>query len=296
MKNLYHYFLPHPQTHQKAHLLSWHFLVIYILLFILLQLSFNIVGFVKPGILGINSNISTQQIINETNKKRAEKGLPQLRENQNLSQAAYLKAQNMFEENYWAHFSPSGKDPWKFILSSGYKFSYAGENLAKNFYNSEDAVDAWMNSPSHRENILNPQYQDIGIAVVDGVLQGQKTTLVVQMFGRPYEAIASVPKVNAGGNELAIKNEEISQKQPMLIAGTQSKTNKIINQSIIDPFLSTRVVSICLISLIAFLLIADFVVLKRRGVFRLSSQHFAHLSLLAITSSTLFINKVGEII
>lgn len=66
----------------------------------------------------------------------------------------------MFDENYWAHFAPSGKSPWDFILGSGYKFTFAGENLAKNFYNSQDVMNAWMASKvGHKENLLNSKYQ-----------------------------------------------------------------------------------------------------------------------------------------
>ena len=141
----------------------------------------DLVSIYKPGVLGVESNISVEEIVNDTNIERQKTGLPPLTLNSNLSTAAKLKADNMFAENYWAHFSPSGKDPWGFINSAGYKFSYAGENLARNFYNPEDVVKAWMASASHRENILNPKYQDIGIAVEEGILQGQKTTLIVQM-------------------------------------------------------------------------------------------------------------------
>src|SRR3989344_6111174 len=149
-KSLFYLFIPHPQTHQKAHLLSWHFLVIYILLFMFLKVGLDLVGIYKPGVLGVDSNITATQIIEDTNIERAKNNLPSLIENQALSNAAKLKAQNMFAENYWAHFSPSGKDPWEFMLNSGYKFSFAGENLARNFASADDVVKAWMNSPSHK--------------------------------------------------------------------------------------------------------------------------------------------------
>lgn len=295
MKLITHLFIPHPETHQKAHLLSWHFLVIYILLFVLLRVGIDLVNIYKPGVLGIDANITVKQVIEETNKERVKMGLAPLTENPALSRAAYLKAQNMFEENYWAHFSPSGKDPWGFMLSSGYKFSYAGENLAKNFYNSEEMMKAWMNSPTHRENILNPKYQDIGIAVVEGNLGGQKTTLVVQMFGKPYEAVASVPQANIEGKAISVEPEKINANRPVIIASSNLASPQAPSASV-DPFIVTRSVGIFLISLIAFLLILDFIVLKKRGVFRLSSHHFAHLSFLGLAGASLFLAKIGEIL
>lgn len=293
-KNL---FIPHPKTHEKAHLLSWHFLAIYVLLFMLLRVSFDLANIYQPGVLGINSNIGTQQIIEDTNKERQKQNLPLLRENKALSQAAYLKAQNMFEENYWAHFSPSGKDPWGFILGSGYKFSYAGENLAKNFYNSSDVVSAWMDSPTHRDNILNSNYQDIGIAVVEGTLGGQKTTLVVQMFGKTYEAVAAIPppaEINLGGQKITLQPEEVAEQRPLLVASSYKQNTSI--PATFDPFNITRYVGVSLISFIVLLLVLDFIILKRRGVFKISSHHFAHLSFLGLSGTSLFLAKVGEIL
>src|SRR3989304_2913294 len=131
------WFLPHKNTHQKANLISWHGLFIYILIFILLQVGFSIVSYSNPGVLGIDSNIDKKRLIELTNIERQKSGLPAVSENTTLDKAAEFKAQNMFQENYWAHFAPSGKTPWDFILGSGYAFTYAGENLAKNFYKSD---------------------------------------------------------------------------------------------------------------------------------------------------------------
>ncbi len=295
LRKIKHCFLPHSETHQKAHLLSRHFLIIYILLFILLQTSFKLVGLVKPGVLGTNSNISTQKIIEEVNIERQKKGLAPLVENSSLKLAAAAKASNMFEENYWAHFSPSGKDPWGFITKSGYKFVYAGENLARNFYNSEDVVVTWMNSPSHRDNILNANYQDIGVVAVEGVLQGQKTTLIVQMFGRSYGATAQAPQININGQQIVLPESELVAKEPLLAANSFAE-KVILPQAYVDPFSITKMVAMGLIGFVAILIVIDLIVLKRRGVFQLSSHHIAHLGFLAATSLSVFVSRAGEIL
>lgn len=292
-KKISHYFIPHPETHQKAKLLSWNFLVIYILIFILIRAGLDLTSIYKPGVLGINASLSVDKIIENTNTERQEAGFTPLVYNQNLSQAAKLKAQNMFAENYWAHFSPSGKDPWGFITGAGYKFSYAGENLARNFSSSDDVVKAWMASPSHRENIMNPKYQDIGIAVEEGILQGQKTTLVVQEFGRPYEAIAAKPEINLGGQKLTIKSETATGNRLVMAVGTQ---NLDVKDALIDPLVVMKTTGIAFFVLLSTLLLLDFIVLKRRGVFRLSSEHFAHLSFLALASASVILTKAGEIL
>src|ERR1035437_572245 len=111
---LAHWFIPHKNTHKKAHLISWQALLIYALFFILLQVGFSIYSYTNPGVLGISSNIDPKTVITLTNIERQKNGLPPVIENQELDQAAKNKGDNMIAENYWAHFSPSGKTPWDF--------------------------------------------------------------------------------------------------------------------------------------------------------------------------------------
>lgn len=288
---LHNWFIPHKDTHKKAHLISWEGLIIYILLFIFLQVGFSILSFAKPGILGISSNISIQQVIELTNKEREKQGLPPLAENPALDQAASLKAQNMFAENYWAHFAPSGKTPWDFILGSGYKFSFAGENLAKNFYSSDEVVKAWIASPTHRDNLLNSKYQDIGIAVVEGVLNGQKTTLVVQMFGTTAN-IFPQPAFSSSGKQVQVPKQQYLQA-PALVASVQRENQP---KPLIDPYLASKTASLAVITLIVTLLLVDFVILKRRGVFRVASSRVAHMAILGVAAATLLSSSPGAIL
>lgn len=289
---LRHWFIPHEDTHKKAHLLSWEGLVIYILFFIFLQVGFTIISYSKPGVLGINSNVDQKALINLTNIERQKNGLSPVAENDALDKAAALKAQNMFTENYWAHFAPSGKTPWDFILGAGYKFTFAGENLAKNFYSSDEVVKAWMASPTHRDNLLNPKYQDIGIAVAEGMLNGQKTTLVVQEFGTTSN-IATAPSVDVQGKQIAIPVQEMTNK-PQLIALESGVTQK--SNALIDPFSVYRIAGISVIFLIVVLLSADVWILRRRGVFRFSSHHIAHMALLSLAAGGLILAGPGVIL
>lgn len=288
---VYHWFLPHPETHKKAHLISWHGLVIYLLIFILLQVSFSLVGYWKPGVLGVNSNIDQKVLIELTNKERAKIGLPPLTENSALDKAAANKAANMFTENYWAHFAPSGKSPWDFILGSGYKFSYAGENLAKNFYNSEDVVAAWMNSPTHKENIVSPKYQEIGMAVVEGNLNGQKTTLVVQMFGNTSNTLAATPAIETPDSTQLAEGKDY--QVPVLTAEVKSEKS---TSAVVDSYQIYKVIGVAVFSLIGILLIIDFIILRRRGVFRSTSHHFANLSFMAAGVITIINTSPGNIL
>jgi hypothetical protein len=91
----------------------------------------------------------------------------------------------MATKGYFSHTSPEGLSPWHWFDTVGYKFMYAGENLAINFSESTDVEQAWMNSPGHRANILNERFTEIGIATAQGTYQGQPTIFVAQMFGKP---------------------------------------------------------------------------------------------------------------
>ncbi len=293
---LYNWFLPHKDTHKKATLISWEGMVIYILTFIFLQVGFSIIGYAKPGVLGISADIDQKKLIELTNIERQKKGLPSVSENEALDKAAALKAQNMFAENYWAHFAPSGKTPWDFILSSGYKFTYAGENLAKNFYNSSDVVSAWMNSPTHRDNLLNPKYKDIGIAVVEGNLNGQKTTLVVQEFGTTE--LLGKPTVEVSGKQIAVPPQDLTNKTAgnsgVLVA--QTPQINLSTKPLIDPYQVYKFGGISVIAVIFSLLAVDIWVLRRRGVLRLSSHHIAHMGLLTLTAGSLLMSSPGAIL
>lgn len=285
------WFIPHKDTHKKAHLISWEAILVYILFFILLQVSFSIVSYTNPGVLGTNSNIDQKRVIELTNIEREKKGLPPVVENEALSKAAKLKAANMFEENYWAHFAPSGKTPWDFILGVGYRFTFAGENLAKNFYSSDEVVKAWMASPTHRDNVLNANYQDIGIAVEDGILNGQKTTLVVQEFGTTA-VLPIPPSVDVQGKQIAVPEEDF--EKPVLMADIS--TLKSNTKPFLDPYQVSRVAGLLVILLVTILLSVDMVILRRRGVFRFSSHHIAHMALLSLAAGSLFMAQPGAVL
>lgn len=289
---LRNWFLPHKDTHKKAHLISWEGMLIYVLLFIFLQVGFSIISYTKPGILGVTSNINQKKLIELTNIERQKKGLPPVLENEDLNKAARLKAINMFTENYWAHFAPSGKSPWEFILGAGYKFTFAGENLAKNFYSSEDVVAAWMASKTHRDNLLNSNFKDIGIAVEEGVLNGQKTVLIVQEFGT-IEALAIKPSVNVQGKQTTVPKEDL-EKSPLFLAATSETRNSI--KPLIDPYQFFKYTGFSLVTLLIVLLTLDLLVLYRRRVFRISSHHIAHMALLSLAAGCLLVAQPGAIL
>lgn len=135
-------------------------------------------------------------LVELTNEDRAKEELGTLSVNPLLVAAAQAKADDMAAKGYFAHVTPDGYQPWHFIQEAGYEYSSAGENLAVNFSDSENVEDAWMNSPTHRANILNAKFTEIGIATAKGEYQGRTTTFVVQMFGAPRaDAVAAAPVI-----------------------------------------------------------------------------------------------------
>lgn len=127
--------------------------------------------------------ISVDSVIDLVNEARKQNGLPSLSENETLHQIAGDKLDDMVKNNYFAHTSPEGLTPWYWFVLNGYDYKYAGENLAINFINVEDQHKAWMESPTHRKNILNSNYQEIGVAVAAGEINGHTSIITVQEFG-----------------------------------------------------------------------------------------------------------------
>ncbi len=140
------------------------------------------------------SAVNAVDIISLTNQNRSNAGVPVLTTSPLLTDAAQLKADDMAANSYYAHMSPDGKSPLYWLDLVGYHYINAGENLVIDRTTSEQVVDAWMNSPDHRENILRPQFTEIGVGTASGVYEGLQTIYVVQEFGMPMPAQATQPK------------------------------------------------------------------------------------------------------
>ncbi len=131
------------------------------------------------------ADITRSSVVAEMNFRRVAFGLPSLHEDARLDQAADDRLTDMEDQEYWAHVSPEGREPFTWLKPRGYDFHYAAENLAAGFDTAEILVDAWMESKGHRANILSPLYQDCGVAVVEGsTIRRAAGKSVVVLFGR----------------------------------------------------------------------------------------------------------------
>ena len=124
-------------------------------------------------------------LVDLANNDRGREFLGPLSLNPLLMEAARLKAEDMAKNEYFAHVSPEGKTPWYWFSKAGYTFTHAGENLAINFTDSKEVEQAWLASKTHRQNILNNNFTEIGIAAARGLYEGRETIFVVQLFGHP---------------------------------------------------------------------------------------------------------------
>jgi len=181
-----HAVVPHKCNGHDPHVIRWKVLTIVLASVVALQ--------VMPGkpverlVLGEETDVTSQRLLDVTNEQRSKEGVAPLSLNKQLAAAATGKAKDMFTNQYWAHVSPDGTTPWYWFREVDYRYSYAGENLAKGFTTSSSLMTAWMDSLEHRENVLNPNYQDVGFAVVEGSLNGETTKLVVAMYGSPIRS------------------------------------------------------------------------------------------------------------
>ena len=307
-----HLFLPHHTNNQKAKLLHSSSLSLMVLLLIVFQLGIDQIGRHFPAILGYASQISPTEVVRLTNEQRKQNGLASVTLDSQLSAAAAQKAADMFARDYWAHVSPVGTQPWYFITQAGYSYRYAGENLARDFSDPGSVVSAWMNSPTHKDNLLNSKYQDVGVAVVDGSLGGQETTLVVQMFGT---RLASAPAVG-GASAFTVKASEVKTTpapqqvtppptplptrapqayvQPINPPSASAATNTA-PASITNPFTLTKALSLGVLGILAVVLTVDLILIKRRNIVRWSSRSFAHLMfviILGVAAATILRGQV----
>jgi uncharacterized protein YkwD len=129
--------------------------------------------------------LTVNAVVEATNQARLAAGLPALRISSALVDASMEKADDMAKSGYFAHTSPAGQEPWYWFNKNGYPYLLAGENLAINFSDPQKLLSAWLASPKHKANILNPDFREIGVSVKTFNNGGKKYTVVVELFGTP---------------------------------------------------------------------------------------------------------------
>jgi len=304
LNSLSHFLIPQSSNNNKARALHLPYLTIFLLVILWIQSFISFSSTSKIGILGYASQISPDEVVRLANEKRASEGLSPLRQDPLLSQAALAKGTDMLNRDYWSHVAPDGTEPWSFFANVGYEYKYAGENLARDFSNPKDAVDAWIASPTHRANMLSPKYNDIGVAVVEGELNGVDTTIIVQLFGTKVGDVApAVPVAAASSDELvtpALAQEPgddlVKANLPGDVSYVASFSEDVSEDGFkINPYNLTKAVSLVVVSIVFVALIIDAVVVSVKGIERVSGRPFAHISFIGMVIAIIIIAKAGEI-
>lgn len=195
----------------------------------------------------ISESLISDEIVLLTNKQRENFGEQDLEINQKLTEAAKKKLEDMFINQYFEHVSPiDSTDISKYVMDEKYAYSYVGENLAMgDFGNEAEMVDAWMDSPGHKENILNKNYTEIGVAVKKGNIFDRNTWMAVQVFGQPSKNCElpdsslydDITKTKSVLDNLSEKNDEIRRLQDesskLIVEGNESieKGNEIYKET-----------------------------------------------------------------
>src|SRR3989344_8431965 len=305
---------PHIHNNHQPYAIRHQGIFIFVILLTTVQIFSNTISG-DPKILGFAASISKGDIISLTNSERSSKGMRTLSESPSLSQAAALKASHMLKQNYWAHFAPDGTSPWYFFDEVNYGYSFAGENLAKDFQSSSGVVAGWMASTAgHRENILNSSFTEIGVAVKNGVLLGEETTLVVQLFGKPISYTASAPgsTTNQGSSEVGSEvkiQDRLTLPKGKSVPSVESKefaTTGIVGgdkqpsvggvSSLIENLSTSQKTSFGLLLVLGSLFAIDSSTVFRRRYDRINSHSGMHISVVVILMITILAQSVGSIL
>jgi uncharacterized protein YkwD len=220
--------------------------------------------------------INTVNVIEFVNKERTESGLEALQENELLDTVAQKKLDDMLKEDYFAHTSPEGIDPWQWFFDAGYDFAYAGENLATEYTNVIKQHEAWMNSPKHRKNILDERFTHTGVAVGHKKIDGKDVVVTVQVFATPQKISVTSPNFTPdtfevpdalfykGTKDISSTIDETNDNlQDVPVLQAETKNVYSTNQGNTDVDMTTRQFAWIVIGIITF-----FVVLTEYLVFR----------------------------
>lgn len=212
---LKHTFWPNRHNSFHPYLLRAPVMAVLIIAVLTIQVAYAVDGHSGGEVLGVSDDVTQERLLELTNRERQEAGEDVLKPHPQLQQAATAKARDMIEREYWSHYGPEGRAPWSFITANGYRYRYAGENLAKDFATSSGVVKGWMQSPEHQNNLLSSDYEDIGLGIASGIMDGRQTTVVVALYAAP-------------GNELTAASDMTSPSKNMVLPA-------VTTQSFIQP-------------------------------------------------------------
>jgi hypothetical protein len=229
------HFIPSQKNNFTATLLKKKFLAVMAVGILI----FNLVVPVNINAAAADQVLNSNNLVNKHNNERLKNGLSKIKINQQLTLSAQNKANDMLRNNCWSHYCPDGRSPWEYFKDVEYDYIFAGENLAEGFYTIDTVMSAWMNSPTHKENILRDKYTEVGFGFAYGNFQNNTDNLIVVVhFGtQSSNAIFS-------DNEKNIKitspdTNQVITTLPIDVTGMAESIN-ILNVFNNDSFISTE--------------------------------------------------------
>lgn len=186
----------------------------------------------KPNNSLASTNISAPSLLTQTNELRKSSKLEPLQLNNQLTTAAQEKANDMAIRNYWSPISPNGQTPWQIIQSTGYHYQTAGENLAYGFSSSKSLFTAWDDSASHKGNMINGSFEDVGFGIArtpDYQSQGPET-IVVALYGSTQPSATTL--VSQNNTSETFTSASLSEPKNQAIVRAESFTGSNNNYTI----------------------------------------------------------------
>ncbi len=231
------HFIPHQGNNHRPHFLRTQNTRSIVLAILFIEAFI----FLIPTLIHINKNGGMAAVLPSilsdlTNEERAVNKETPLVINPVLNKAALMKATDMANNGYFAHTSPDGKTPWYWLEKVGYDYQYAGENLAVNFTDSKDVTKAWMESPSHKSNIIKKNYTEMGTGIATGIYEGKETVFVAQVYANP------LPKKLEAEN-ISIK-EKSTKEVPVNIATEIKKEPVVLGAEITKEITTSEITEI----------------------------------------------------
>ncbi len=222
------YFIPHSGNNHHPKILRKKTLLIISIMAVMLKVSLvAYLFFIYPNDAQMSEDLATE-VFQMLNEERVAIGLNPLKQNSALLSSATDKANDMIENDYFAHKSPDGRMPWDWVFRKDYPYLFIGENLGMSFSSAKSVHDALMNSPSHKKNILNEKYTDVGVVVRRGIINGKETNVLVQLFGsQKIEKL--IP--NDSLNKIALVTKEEEAKSSSLVEDSK----KVFKEKAIEP-------------------------------------------------------------
>ncbi len=223
------------QKHEQKH--YWPYIPVLGLLFAIFAVNLMQPLAQKSHLLAYATDMSSSGLLEATNAERTENGRSKLSLNSKLSSAAQSKANDMVKRDYWSHNTPDGKEPWVFISTAGYDYQKAGENLAYGFLTSSSTVSGWMSSASHKANMLDSTFTEVGFGYANSsnFNDDGKQTVVVAMYAKPQVlSVSNTAPASAEPTTASPPSDttvSTAKPKPQNTAKTAAKSEKAFNNT-----------------------------------------------------------------